>query len=44
VTIAFADLVGFTRLGEEVPAEQAGAVGRRSASSRGMWPRRPSAS
>lgn len=29
VTIAFADLVGFTRLGEEVPAEQAGAVGRR---------------
>lgn len=29
VTIAFADLVGFTRLGEEVPAERAGAVGRR---------------
>jgi adenylate cyclase len=29
VTVCFADLVGFTRLGEEVPVEQLGAVGRR---------------
>lgn len=29
MTVAFADLVGFTRLGEEVPAEELGAVARR---------------
>jgi adenylate cyclase len=29
VTIAFADLVGFTKLGEQIPAEELGAIARR---------------
>jgi adenylate cyclase len=29
VTVAFADLVGFTKLGEQIPAEELGAIARR---------------